>query len=197
MPTVCTKCGLAIPSEKRKNIPMCQNCEHYLVAEYARNLYTKKNNKIGKDYRYAKGKVWEEAKYGEWLEMIKRVPVDYPRLTEAQWNNAVKYFDNKCALCQENVSSHRHYFITRQDGGMYCDWNIIPICEHCVSQSNKNPFRAMNRDTQRESTGKANKRKYGKGKLNKILDYLTPLLLKAVAKGNAQQVQNTGNKPVI
>ena len=55
----------------------------------------------------------------------------------------------------------------------------------------------MNRDTQRESTGKANKRKYGKGKLNKILDYLTPLLLKAVAKGNAQQVQNTGNKPVI
>lgn len=196
MAIVCTKCGLAIPSIKRKSIPMCRECKYFLAEQKNQAKYRAKSKKIGKDWQYAKGKVWEQSRYNEWLLMIKRVPKDYPRLTEEQWRQTVSYFNNKCAMCQENEVYARHYFVSIEDGGMYCNWNIIPVCVDCMQQANNNPFRAMNRDTQRESTGKANRRKYGKRKLRVILDYLTPLLLEAVRYGNSQQSHGTSNVSV-
>lgn len=197
MGKICTKCGLAIPSEKRKTLPMCQECKWYkrYTKTYAKTKDA--NKKAGVDLRNKRGKVWEKARYEEWLILIKHVPKDYPRLTEAQWHETVKYFDYKCAMCQDNPVYSRHYFVARQDGGMYCNWNIIPVCEHCIDQSQKNPFRAMNHDTQRDSRIQTNTHGYGKRKLKKILDYLTPLLLKAISQNNSQQSTDTNNGSVI
>ena len=196
MAVVCTKCGLAIPSTKRKNFPICQKCEVYLKEIKVRENYRAKSAGLGHDWQYTRGKTWEKARFGEWLLMVKKVPKDYPRLTEAQWQKSLEYFNHTCAMCQENPVVARHYFVSVADGGMYCDWNVIPVCQHCISQSGNNPFRAMNRDTQRQVYSKANRRKYGKKKLKVILDYLTPLLLKAVRYGNSQQVPGTSNESV-
>ena len=76
--------------------------------------------------------------YNEWIEKIKTIPKDYPRLTEAQWLEAVKHF-NGCAMCNSEYVESRWYFIPFKLGGRYCDWNIIPVCYKCATKIRNNP----------------------------------------------------------
>jgi hypothetical protein len=123
-----------------------------------------------------------------WQERIAAVPNDYHTLTEAEWDRAVKYFDGKCAFCQDKKFVHRGMFLLVDQGGKYCEWNMVPICETCiVKPKDKNPFRFMN-TAYVGSKAITAKRKYNKKKLAKIINYLEPLLLKAMASSDSQQV---------
>lgn len=90
------------------------------------------------DLQLIRAKVREERfkaesaeKFNAWLDKVKQVPKDYPSLTEAQWLEACRYF-NGCARCASEDIDTRGFFISRTLGGRYCDWNVIPVCEHCA-----------------------------------------------------------------
>ena len=87
-----------------------------------------------------------KAVYQEWLDKVKQVPTDYPRLTEKQWMEAVNHFGH-CALCKDESIDTRGYFIPFKSGGRYCDWNVIPLCSKCAmaAKSNYNWFVAPKR----------------------------------------------------
>lgn len=147
--------------------------------------------------RYARReKMRDEVKLEVWQERIATVPEDYHTLTEDEWNRVVKYFDGKCAFCQDKKFVHRGMFMLVDQGGRYCDWNVLPVCETCIVRpKDRNPFSFMNIAN---SGGKSvtQKRKYNKKKLTKIINYLEPLLLSAMGSDNPQQVQDTRNESV-
>ncbi len=66
-----------------------------------------------------------------WLEKVRQVPADYPTLTEAQWLEACSFF-NGCARCYSEEIDTRGFFVGRELGGRYCDWNVIPLCAKCA-----------------------------------------------------------------
>lgn len=76
--------------------------------------------------------------YNEWIESIRKIPKNYPTLTEEQWMEAVKHFGG-CALCKDESIDARGYFIPFKLGGRYCDWNIIPVCAECATTARRNP----------------------------------------------------------
>lgn len=71
-------------------------------------------------------------RFDEWLAKVREVPKDYPTLTEEQWMEACRYF-NGCARCDSDEIDARGFFIGRQLGGRYCDWNVIPLCTKCAA----------------------------------------------------------------
>jgi hypothetical protein len=73
-----------------------------------------------------------------WVERIKKIPRNYPTLTEAQWLEAVRHF-NGCALCDDESVDTRGYFIPFVRGGRYCNWNIIPVCYKCALKARALP----------------------------------------------------------
>ena len=76
--------------------------------------------------------------FNEWRDLILKIPKNYPTLTEAQWMEAVKYF-NGCAICGSESIDTRGYFIPFKSGGRYCDWNVIPMCEKCATNAKTTP----------------------------------------------------------
>lgn len=63
---------------------------------------------------------------------MRKVPKNYPTLTEDQWLAACRYFDG-CARCHSDEIDTRGFFISAKLGGRYCDWNVIPLCEKCAN----------------------------------------------------------------
>lgn len=68
---------------------------------------------------------------------MAKVPQSYPKLTEEQWIKAVKHFGG-CALCKSESVDARWYFIPFQEGGRYCAFNVIPVCEKCAHKTRVN-----------------------------------------------------------
>lgn len=83
-----------------------------------------------------------DARFEQWLAKVKQVPKNYPTLTEAQWLEACNFF-NGCARCHSDEIDTRGFFIGRELGGRYCDWNIIPLCTKCAKmwQLDKSMFK--------------------------------------------------------
>lgn len=189
---VCSKCGLDIPTSLCYTRPECKDCG----VQKRRVLHSGEANMAGNARYLKREKIRDQAKYEVWQEYIAAVPKDYHTLTEEEWNRAVDYFGGLCAFCQENKFVHRGMFMLVDQGGRYCDWNVVPICETCiVKPKDKNPFSFMNTvNAGRKSI--AYTRKYNKKKLTKIIEYLEPILLKAIEESNSQQVQGTSNESV-
>lgn len=80
-------------------------------------------------------------RFDEWVDKVRKVPDNYPTLTEAQWLEACSYF-NGCARCDSDEIDTRGFFIGRELGGRYCDWNVIPLCTRCATmwKLNKSVF---------------------------------------------------------
>ena len=76
--------------------------------------------------------------YKEWLARIAKVPKTYPTLTEDQWLKACKYFGG-CAFCGAESIDSRGYFVPFSEGGRYCDWNMLPLCERCATATRLQP----------------------------------------------------------
>ena len=58
-------------------------------------------------------------------------------LTVEDWDNALKFFDNRCAYCGNEGKLHREHIIPMSKGGGYTRNNIIPSCIPC-NQSKSN-----------------------------------------------------------
>ena len=152
---ICRSCGKLVSGKDRvAGLNLCRVCHN---AEECRHMVK---------YR-AKRNEQHAAAYKSWLDAIKKVPTNYPTLTEAQWMEACRFF-NGCAQCGSGHIDARGFFISFEDGGRYCDWNIIPLCERCASDWKKvpNPFRiAWARDNANRAF---NRRKC----LARIIEYL-------------------------
>ena len=148
---ICAKCGKYVKFY-RDNRLVCKEC-------YDTKTRTPNDNQA-KERRRAEF-------FKEWCETIGRIPRSYPTLTEEQWLAAVKHF-GRCAMCQDERIDARGYFIPFENGGRYCDWNIIPVCDKCAMRMKKdrNFFLAYNRP---------------KG-INDIVDYLEEKINAALAR---------------
>lgn len=125
---ICTKCGKPV-TFYRYGKRTCKEC-------YDKYVRTPRDNQAMQQRRVDF--------YNEWVEKISKIPKDYPTLTEDQWMEAVKHF-NGCALCKSDDVDTRGYFIPFKNGGRYCDWNIIPVCDKCATEIRLNPNYFKNR----------------------------------------------------
>ena len=119
---ICTKCGKPVEYYRHDRC-VCRTCYDTVVR---------------KPDAMKRVKQRREAIFNEWLSLVKQVPKEYPTLTEAQWLATVKYFGH-CSLCENESVDTRGYFIPFSHGGRYCDWNIVPLCEHCALHVKRNP----------------------------------------------------------
>lgn len=118
---LCRTCGVIVRREDAyADINQCLSCGRAYNNEHA-PIYIRKRIKA------------LEARFDTWIAKVRRVPTQYPTLTEAQWLEACRYFDG-CARCHNDVIDTRGFFIGAKLGGRYCDWNIIPLCERCASR---------------------------------------------------------------
>lgn len=121
--------------------------------------------------------------YNAWMDKVKKVPANYPTLTEQQWMDACRYFGG-CARCHSKDIEARGFFIGFEVGGRYCDWNIIPLCERCSKVWNLtlNPFLLAERKDRVERADYEYREN-----LHNIIEYLGGKLDDAVegCKGNA------------
>lgn len=194
---LCSKCGLDIPVPLCYDRPLCQNCVVQIARSNTKAIARKKRAAAYK-------KVYEkrmlrlcQVKFEVWQEWIARVPDDYHTLTEDEWKSVVAYFDNKCAFCQLNDYTVRGMFLTFDQGGRYCDWNVVPLCDVCtVRPKNKNPFRFMDKIAT-GSSAVQHKRQYSKLKLDKIVKYLEPKLLAAARIDYSIHVIDASNVFVV
>jgi hypothetical protein len=108
-----------------------------------------------------------EKDFEAWKKKISTIPKDYPTLTEEQWMRACRHF-NGCAQCGDEDIEARGFFIQFKEGGRYCDWNIIPLCQKCAAdwKLSPNPFRAA------WSRDNANRAFNRRNCLKDIVDYL-------------------------
>lgn len=195
---LCSKCGLDLPVSVCDTRQECQDCAIQKARIKYRNVSPEKalqRQQFKHDYnKYSVMR--SEVQLEVWQQWIEEVPKDYHALTEEEWQRALQYFDHKCAFCQINKFTRRGMFLTTDQGGRYCEWNVVPVCEVCVSRPrSKNPFRFMNRVyTGTESV--AHQRRYSMKKLEHIVKYLEPLLLVAAKVGDLQKVQDTRNTSV-
>ena len=151
MPTkTCRKCGWVLDLyDKHTTCPICKTPFEERVCKvcgkpflrfeknYYRNvckecLYEARNSTLASRKHTAR----KRAVYQEWKDKISKIPKSYPTLTEAQWLNAVRHF-GRCAICEDESIDARGYFIPFEEGGRYCDWNVIPICSKCAMRYRK------------------------------------------------------------
>lgn len=102
-----------------------------------------------------------------WLEKVRKVPKDYPTLTEEQWLVACRHFDG-CARCHNKIIDTRGFLISAKLGGRYCDWNVIPLCEKCANTWDLEQSIFMNAERRDHAARSTEYREC----LAKIVDYL-------------------------
>lgn len=157
----------------------CRDCgeEHELLkGAYCKACYKARYYPTEKRTRTYNGVIErdrevQQAFADEWLRLISLVPDNYPRLTEAQWIEACRYFGG-CARCGKPELDTRAYFVPFVSGGRYCDWNVIPLCESCALKLNKL------RNPMEYKAGWCDEELYGR-----VIEYLHPRLKKA-SNGN-------------
>lgn len=135
---------------------MCDKC----YAAYDREWHNKRRDAAA-------------AKYDEWITLIAEIPTPYKTLTESEWLEACKHFGG-CAYCGSDNVDARAMFIKFKDGGRYCAWNIVPMCEKCAKVHNSidNPFVSMDSSVNRDRGSMARVYNHSLDKLQKIVDYL-------------------------
>ena len=156
----CKKCGWQLSKrDPRTTCPICKTpwtegvCK--ICGEYTTNLSPTRG--VCKPCRNETARIIAleyqervtdnaEKQYADWLNKIQKIQKPYKTLTEAQWLEACRFFDG-CALCDREHISTRAYFIPFAEGGSYCSWNIIPLCDICATSMKiqKNPWRRLDK----------------------------------------------------
>ena len=189
----CSKCGWEVAHTYAATIcPVCGTryvdgpCR--ICGEYAPRLVNGTNcvRCHRKKYNIAENSAeWErrrrannDKRFAEWRSKMQQLPKDYPTLTQQQWLEACRYFDG-CAYCGADSIDARAYFVKFEEGGRYCDWNIIPACEKCATKIKllANPFAYLENAPSRK-------------KLQNIIKYLEEKLDAAVAKSTGASKQD-------
>lgn len=176
----CSKCGWEF-SENYSHM-VCKFCHGLMLTGYCKEcgewseklFYGKICHKCYADYRrgldHARVDRQRET-FEEWCAIIAKLPAK--PLTEQQWLEACEHF-NGCAYCGNPEIAARSMFIDFQDGGRYCDWNIIPACEQCATaiKVEPNPFIRMDRTKRRGKANQARRLGFSLENLQRIVDYL-------------------------
>ena len=177
----CKKCGWEYPATS--NVRTCRFCgEPFTVGYCSVCGEWKENLRINRcrECETEEHRKWRQrhsdtsvSRFDDWLKKIQQIPTPYKTLTEDQWLEACAHFEG-CAYCGSEDISARSMFITFNDGGRYCAWNIIPSCERCETalKSTDNPFKFMNEKFGRSKAHTAIKFGYNLKKLQRIVDYL-------------------------
>lgn len=163
----CRFCGGKVPNN------YCCICKQLAPSLNSLYVCAKCQTKYFNRWKEKRNRTAEE-KYEKYLELIKSIPTPYKTLTEEQWMEACKHFGG-CAYCGADEIASRSMFITFKEGGRYCAWNIVPVCERC-EVSNKiqpNPFKRFDRVVHRGKAEHAVRYNLSLDKLQKIVDYLT------------------------
>lgn len=143
---ICNKCGWEI--DRRSTLRSCPICHtkydegycsicgayctgnDYVKHAYCRECYNEVFGAPTRARQYKQAAAENIDSYRSWIDRIANVPNNYPTLTEEQWLDACKHFRG-CAICGDMFISARAFFVPFSEGGRYCDWNIIPMCEEC------------------------------------------------------------------
>lgn len=76
-----------------------------------------------------------------WAQKRRTIKKKLPsELTEEEWENTKRYFDNSCAYCGRKVPLSQEHFIPLSKGGEYTVNNIIPSCKSCNSSKKDKDF---------------------------------------------------------
>ena len=143
---VCKKCGWEVDRKSTlRSCPVCSTkydegycaicgayCtgKDYMKYAYCRDCYNEVYGAPTRTRQYKEGVEATRNAFEDWMNKIAKVPTTYPTLTEEQWLEVCRHFGG-CAICGDIDISARAFFIPFKDGGRYCDWNIIPMCEAC------------------------------------------------------------------
>lgn len=131
---VCSRCGTFSKLEDlpNKNSTQCRSCYRAIARD--------NKARLGR-VRYERFLDRKKTESELWLDKVRRVPKNYPTLSEEQWIDVCRFFGG-CARCGSSDVDTRGFFISHTNGGRYCDWNIIPLCERCamVWNTDKNQF---------------------------------------------------------
>lgn len=85
------------------------------------------------------------------------------RLTEQEWEFAIKYFNGRCAYCGEYMSDPtKDHVKPLHDGGTLARGNVIPCCKKCNSSKKDNEMLSWYQ----------NQPFYSKERAQKIFDYI-------------------------
>lgn len=174
---ICKDCGRPFESNDRSGYT-CPECyKKRLSGESA-----KKTARMKKRMR---------DRFDRWLEKVRLVPKDYPTLTEEQWLEACKFF-NGCARCASDEIDTRGFFIGRELGGRYCDWNVIPLCTRCAKmwRLDKSMFvyafhkDSVKKDKRYRPLGASDNKREFRDSLEKLVSYLEVRLDNAIGISN-------------
>jgi 5-methylcytosine-specific restriction endonuclease McrA len=108
----------------------------------ARKLYRKENLEYFKEYNknYLNN---NRDKFRNASQMRyarkKNLPANY---TAEQWEEAKRYFNNKCAYCGKEKPLTQDHFVPLSKGGEYTINNIVPACGKCNSSKKECEFSA-------------------------------------------------------
>jgi hypothetical protein len=151
----CKACGKYGPYNKAH---LCKECVKKARYEASRKIYVAR--------RYER--------YEEWLALIAMLKPPYHTLTNDEWLEACRYFGG-CAICGNEAIDSRTMLVPFLHGGKYCDWNIVPTCAKCQRWLKSiGLFRHLSQHLNRAK----------RERLQVILDYLAPILIRRIHESN-------------
>ena len=145
---------------EKKDIIAERKKQYYIIHKEIISERDKKYNKINKDIVSARCKVWREKNKEYIVEKSKQYAkanrdklnnirqlrrsrvagLEYT-LTNKQWEQTKKDFNNRCAYCGKETFLTREHLIPVTKNGEYGKANIIPACRSCnCSKGNKDFF---------------------------------------------------------
>ena len=151
---VCPVCGFTFPM--LGNACKCYSCGTNwhegicrLCGKYSDNLgrslmcreHANSNEKKHKQRSYERIRT----DYQQWREDIKTIPQPYSPMSEEDWLRTCRFFDG-CAICSSKHIDARYLFVPTKDGGRYCAWNTIPVCNVCLKllrNTTLDPFKSI------------------------------------------------------
>lgn len=176
---ICKECGSPFKSNRYTGY-RCPKCFHKITAKHGANMKDRMRDR-----------------FDRWLDKVKQVPKDYPTLTEEQWLEACRHF-NGCARCASDEIDTRGFFIGREQGGRYCDWNVIPLCTRCAKmwRLDKSMFvyayhkDSVKKDKRYRPLGVSDSTHEFRDSLEKIVAYLEVRLNNAIGISNDTDVSS-------
>lgn len=182
---ICTQCDRHLPLSVCRTDPECQTCIVEVRREQRRNA-----EKIHRDNTIPKQCAKLDFLY--WHSIMEKIPDDYHRLSDDEWQDACSYFYGKCAYCGVRAGTHKSLFVTVEYGGKMADWNVVPACMQCIG--------ALGRSDQikfyKLTKGKVEwyeTATFTKEKRDRIIEYLAPKL--HIAAGvDMPRLRTVGNR---
>lgn len=74
-----------------------------------------------------------------WLRRLAVLKTKGPLVTEGQWEQIKRRYEQSCAYCGEQKPLTRDHVVALSQGGQHTQSNIIPACKSCNSKKGNRP----------------------------------------------------------